>query len=159
MPTLARMDIALVTLTAVTTVALLRDPIVGSGPGLTFSRDLMWWNRSGSFDRTERAAFIVDRGGGLLECVLWPGTQEHERATFRGEMPPGTVAIIHTHPIHVPMPSKEDEEAAQRLGIAIYALTPNSITRASPSGGGSVFVRKGQWVDPPPRIHHCRSAS
>ena len=151
------MDISLITLTAVTTVSLLRDPILGSARGLALSRDLLWWNRSGAFDRTERAAFIVNGEDGAFECLLWPGTQERDRATFRGEMPPGTVAIIHTHPILVPMPSEQDVEMAKRLGIAIYALTPISITRASPSGSNPVFLYKGSWSDPAPRVHLCKA--
>ncbi len=69
------MNIALITLAAVTAVSLLRDPIVGSDPGLTFSRDLMWSSRSSAFQHIERSAFIVDHGEGVADCALWPDKQ------------------------------------------------------------------------------------
>ena len=150
------MDFAFILLTMATTVAALRDPVFGSEAGLSFSRDLLWSNRYGSFDRTERAAFIVDRGKGELECLAWPATYEHERATFSGSLPPGTIAIIHTHPINVPWPSHQDKIEAHRLGIAIYALTPMSVTKAMPSQSDAVIVHKGPWLDPAPRGHRCK---
>ena len=150
------MDFAFIVLTMATTVAALRDPIFGSDAGLNFSRELLWSNRYGSFDRTERAAFIVDRGDGTLECVAWPPNYQRERATFSGAIPPGTIAIIHTHPINVPWPSDQDEVEAHRLGIAIYALTPMAVTKAVPSQSQPLMVHKGPWLDPIPRGHRCR---
>jgi len=150
------MDLALITLTIATTIASLRDPIFGTELGLSYSRDLLWSNRFGSFDRTERAAFIVDRGDGDLQCVAWPPTFARESATFHGSMPPGTVAIIHTHPSNVPWPSVQDMMEARRLGIAIYALTPMAVTKALPSQETPVLVHRGTWLDPPPRDHRCK---
>ena len=137
-------------------LALLRDPLFGSGSEevLTFARDLEWSNRAGSFDRTERAAFIVDDGEGNLECVVWPETQSHEQAVFHGAMPPGTIAILHTHPRGVTWPSRQDEAESHRLGIAIYALTPARITKVTPSQQHAVVVDRG-WLDPAPNGHPC----
>jgi hypothetical protein len=150
------MDIAVITMTIATAVASLRDPVFGTEAGLNFSRDLLWSNRYGSFDRTERAAFIVDRGNGEIDCVAWPITNERERATFRGTIPPGTIAIIHTHPINIPWPSEQDEREAHRLGIAIYALTPLAITKAVPSEAGPLMVHNGPWLDPYSRGYRCK---
>ena len=150
------MDIAVITMTIATAVATLRDPVFGTEAGLNFSRDLLWSNRFGSFDRTERAAFIVDRGNGEIDCVAWPNTNERERARFSGTIPPGTIAIIHTHPVNVPWPSEQDEREAHRLGIAIYALTPRAVTKAVPSEVGPLLVRKGPWLDPRPNGYQCK---
>ena|SRR5579884_2792541 len=135
--------------------AIAFDPVFDSPAGLMCSRDLMWSNRFGSFDRTERAAFIIDRGDGDIHCVMWPDSDQRERASFHGSIPPGTIAIIHTHPANVPWPSDQDRREARRLGLAIYALTPGSVTKASPTSDEPVMVRKGFWLDPPPRGHPC----
>ncbi|HEY6844032.1 MAG TPA: hypothetical protein VI391_07685 [Thermoanaerobaculia bacterium] len=131
------------------------DRIFDSPTGLLCSRDLMWSDRFASFHRTERAAFIIDRGDGDIQCVMWPGGDQYERASFRGSIPPGTIAIIHTHPVNVPWPSEQDQREARRLRITIYALTPTSITKALPSNDPPVLVRKGAWIDPRPRDHPC----
>jgi len=121
---------------------------------MLFGRDLEWSNRAGSFERLERAAFIVDGEDGLA-CIVWPATQQHERATFNGKMPRGTVAIIHTHPRNSPWPSLQDEVEARRLDIAIYVLTPGMITKTTPSDPKPSLVYKGNWLDPAPSVHLC----
>ncbi|HLJ75037.1 MAG TPA: Mov34/MPN/PAD-1 family protein [Thermoanaerobaculia bacterium] len=131
------------------------DPVFDSPAGLMCSRYLMWSNRFGSFDRVERAAFIIDRGDGEIRCVMWPDADQHERASFRGSIPPGTIAIIHSHPLNVPWPSNQDIREARRLGIAIYALTPTSVTKALPSNDPPARVRNGFWLDPVPKGHPC----
>lgn len=149
------MEIGLITMMMATQIALIRDPIFGTESGLTFARDLEWSNRSGAFDRTERAAFIVSDGKGGLVCIAWRATQQHEQATFTGKIPPGTIAIIHTHPLNAPWPSLQDEMEARRLGIPIYALTPRSVSRVTPSQQ-PVMVHHGKWLDPAPAGHPCR---
>lgn len=135
--------------------ALGTDRLFDSPAGLMCSRDLMWSNRFGSFERTERAAFIIDRGDGDIHCVMWADSDQHQRASFRGSIPPGTIAIIHTHPMNVPWPSDQDRRESRRLGIPIYALTPMSVTKAVPSNDPPVLVHSGFWTDPPPRNHPC----
>ena len=148
------MDVGFIVVMVLTQIASFRDPVFTSDAAMTFARDLEWSNRSGSFDRLERAAFIVDDGEGQLRCIAWPATQEHERATFNGYVPPGTLAIIHTHPVTVPWPSLQDQAESRRLGIPIYALTPRSITKATP-GEQPVMVHHGNWLDPAPGGHPC----
>lgn len=150
------MDLAFVTMAVTTTLALLRDPVFGSQTGLQLGRDLLWSSRIGAFDQTEGAAFIVDRGNGDLRCLAWPRTYENARATFHGTIPPGTVAIIHTHPNARPWPSSDDEHEAHRLGLAIYALTPMAVTKAVPTQNKPVLVHRGPWADPRPRGHPCQ---
>lgn len=137
-------------------ILLSNDAIFDTQAGLEFGRDLVWSHRLGAFDRTERAAFIVDDGEGNLQCVAWPQTNASAEARFIGHVPKGTVAIIHTHPITVPLPSVQDEHEATRLGITVYALTPLAVTKVMPSHDEPLVVRKGEWLDPPPNAHHCR---
>jgi Prokaryotic homologs of the JAB domain len=134
---------------------LASDPIFDTPAGLEYSRDLMWSHRIGAFDRTERAAFIVDDGDDNLTCVAWAETNDRARASFVGFIPLGTVAIIHTHPNNVPWPSAQDQREATRLGIPIYALTPLTVTKAMPSQAKPVLVENGDWLDPVPRVHRC----
>ena len=122
---------------------------------MLFARDLEWSNRVGSFERLERAAFIVEDGDGGLVCIAWPATQQHEQATFTGPMPRRTIAIIHTHPRSAPWPSTQDQAESRRLGIAIYVLTPGMITKATPFDRKPVLVHKGNWLDPAPAQHWC----
>jgi len=150
------MDFAFIVLIIATAITPLRDPVFGTDAGVNFSRDLLWSNRYGSFDRFERAAFIVDRGDGNLECITWPVTNEREKATFRGTIPPGTIAIIHTHPLNTPWPSEQDENEAHRLGIPIYALTPLTVTKAVPTEARPLLVYKGPWLDPHADGYRCK---
>jgi hypothetical protein len=150
------MDFAFIVLTIAATLTPLRDPVFGTDAGVNFGRDLVWSNRYGSFDRFERAAFIVDRGNGELECIVWQLSNERERATFRGAIPAGTIAIIHTHPFNMPWPSDQDEKEAHRLGIPIYALTPLTVTKAEPAEPRPLLVRKGAWLDPRPAEYRCK---
>ncbi|HUJ12988.1 MAG TPA: Mov34/MPN/PAD-1 family protein [Thermoanaerobaculia bacterium] len=145
------MEIAVLTLV----LSLVRDPLFGSEAGVMFSRDLLWTNRISTIERTERAAFIVDEGGGNLQCLVWPATYQHARATFRGLIPRGTIAIIHTHPANAPWPSENDEREARRLGIPIYALTPLAITKAAPAKDAQL-VERGPWLAPPSDRYRCK---
>ncbi len=147
------MDIALVTLTLAATVSLIRDPIFGSEAGLTFSRELL---RGSQFGGTEGAAFVVDRGDGELACLVWPHTHQYHQETFNGAMPPGTVAIIHTHPMRVPMPSPQDIRESRRVGIPIYVLTPTRVTKAVPTSASPVTVHRGTWLIRSNGGPHCQ---
>jgi hypothetical protein len=155
MSTVKAMHIAFVTITLAATVSLLRDPVFGSESGLALIRELQWANRAGAFDGSERAAFVVDSGNGALACLAWPSTHQHEQETFHGAIPPGTIAIIHTHPITVTMPSRQDEDQSRRLGIPIYVLTPLLVSKAVPYSK-SVVVHRGAWVRSPSGPAQCK---
>ena len=87
----------------------------------------------------EHAAFVVldERG---YSFVAWPYGGSEYAAHYKGTIPEHTVAIIHTHPNAYPMPSAEDETAAQRLGIPVYVITRTMISRT-----GSLRVWDGDW--------------
>src|SRR5215475_7311276 len=85
------------------------DPIFMSERGRKFSRELLWEHRGNMVNGTESAAFIVDTGDGNLVCLVWPATHQHHKESFYGGIPARTIAIIHTHPPNMPIPSPEDQ--------------------------------------------------
>jgi hypothetical protein len=97
---------------------------------------------------TERAAFIVGKGDGSLSCQLWPTMSLYHREVFHGALPPGTLAIIHTHPDSSPRPSLADQFEADRLGIPIYVLTRRDVFKAEPGRSlPTAVVRRESWLD------------
>jgi JAB domain-containing protein similar to deubiquitination enzymes len=84
------------------------------------------------FRNEERAAFLVARADGSYDCAMWPRTNGVERTQWDGVIPPGTVAIAHTHPRAKPLPSQQDMRESKRLGMPIYVVTPSGVTVAEP---------------------------
>jgi hypothetical protein len=84
----------------------------------------------------EAAAFLVSTEQGM-KCVLWPHDRRARTQAFRGAIPPGTVAIAHTHPDRADLrePSKVDLLEARRTGLPIYVVTNWTIWLADPDTG------------------------
>lgn len=81
----------------------------------------------------EKAAFLIRERDGTLTLEPWPnGGYRH--ATFRGAIPPRTIAILHTHPAGEPQPSVRDRAEAKRLGIPVVVIAPSGVIAAEPSG-------------------------
>jgi hypothetical protein len=80
----------------------------------------------------ERSAFLVRADGEDSACLLWPSNGVRFRAVWVGVVPPGTIAIAHTHPARSPDPSPTDHDVADRLGIPVLVLTVNRISAAIP---------------------------
>ena len=91
----------------------------------------------------ERAAFVIRDPDGAQRFVAWPFRHQSHKATYAGTVPPGTVAIIHTHPNGAPFPSEGDKELASRTGLTIYIVTRTMITRTE--GRGLTVVVTGDW--------------
>src|SRR2546430_7400139 len=83
-------------------------------------------------DDFEQAAFIVRQPAGDLSMVDWPSGHFFRKASWSGPVPTGTIAIIHTHPTRMPLPSQIDRIEATRTGLTIYAVTRVSICSADP---------------------------
>jgi proteasome lid subunit RPN8/RPN11 len=83
-------------------------------------------------DDFEQAAFVVRKPDGELSMIDWPSGHFFRRASWSGPVPPGTIAIIHTHPIRMPLPSQIDRMEATRTGLPIYAVTRVSLCSADP---------------------------
>lgn len=117
------------------------DPRVRDG-----FRRLLQRSRYG-FD-AEQAAFLVRRADGSLTLVDWQYGGERNEATWQGAFPEGTIAIVHTHPCWLPMPSGIDKATARRSHVPVYVLTRLRITRTS--GDEPAVVAHGDWSAEPP---------
>src|SRR5258708_6123940 len=95
-----------------------------------FAADLL--KRAGADDDFEQAAFIIRHQDGGLSTIDWPSGHLFRKASWSGPVPPGTIAIIHTHPLRMPRPSQIDMVEATRTGLTIYAVTPPSIFTPEP---------------------------
>lgn len=93
--------------------------------------------------RREHAAFIVRGTDGTLALDRWPFAAESARATFRGRVPSGTVAIIHTHPNELEYPSVGDRRLAGRLELPVYVVTRTRISKTDGEAIESIW--SGDW--------------
>lgn len=81
----------------------------------------------------ERAAFLIRETDGSLTLEHWAhGARRH--ATFRGAVPPGTIAILHTHPRGDARPSAQDRDEAARLRMPVVVITTRGVVAAMPDG-------------------------
>lgn len=92
----------------------------------------------------ERGAFVVRNREGLVYFVAWPPSRIPHMLFWRGRIPEGTIAIVHTHaPPLSGVVSKHDAETARRTGIPVYILTPHRIVKTT--GDATVVVKKRKW--------------
>lgn len=91
----------------------------------------------------ERAAFLIADAEGRLDARRWPSATYY-RASYRGAIPRGTVAIIHTHPLNEHEPSAHDLVEAGRVGLPIVVITPKAVTVAYPDGTVAFVVTDGR---------------
>src|SRR5205823_4629755 len=77
----------------------------------------------------ERAGFLVLDGDRFL-LVPWPPSHKFHADEWKGKIPYGTVAVVHTHPPGQPLPSTHDRTEAERVGIPILVITPTSVVLA-----------------------------
>ena len=81
----------------------------------------------------ERAAFLIREKDGTLTLEPWPaGGPRH--ASFRGQMPAGAIAILHTHPRGEERPSAQDRVEAKRLRMPVVVITAERVMAAMPDG-------------------------
>lgn len=101
----------------------------------------------GILGRLEAAAFLVRDDDGSSRMIMWPQTEFSRKETFRGVIPPGTVAIVHTHPPTMERPSRGDLAEAKRLGLPIYVVSFWQVWVADPSSGTAVQIksRSSRW--------------
>jgi hypothetical protein len=98
-------------------------------------------------DETEIGAFIVRHADGELSSVLWPRTFSRRSARYDGAMPPGVVAMAHTHPLHFPHPSLVDVEEAGRIGLPSYVVSRWDVFVIDPSSGKSIaLITNDSWM-------------
>jgi hypothetical protein len=97
-------------------------------------------------DQQEVAAFIVRAEDGTLSCVMWPHTANRRSEHYRGDVPAGTVAIAHTHPIFAEHPSRGDVEQAKRIGLPIYVITRWSLYVVDADGTVTPLIVHRDWT-------------
>jgi hypothetical protein len=108
------------------------------------------WGLGGPF---ERAAFITEQLDGSLGCQEWPSVHEYRTEKFFGAIPAQAIAIVHTHPVQFPKPSKQDDAEATRLGIPIYTLTIRGVYKSVPGQDHVVMIADRQsWIRETPSL-------
>ena len=108
----------------------------------------------------EHAAFIVREADEAQHFVAWPYHHQLFEATYAGAVPARTVAIIHTHPNSLPLPSVGDAQLALRTRLSVYVVTRQMITRTT--GHRTEIVWLGDWNPGQPRTgvrSLCRATS
>jgi len=93
-------------------------------------RDLLREARGGS-SRTEAAGFVVRLPSGRYVIVRWPEAELPDEARWEGPWPPGTVAIVHTHPNWMPEPSRIDRATAAKWHVDVYVVTSSGVARTA----------------------------
>ena len=66
--------------------------------------------------------------GGELGCEQWPWSAENKKETWKGPPPPGSVAIVHTHPRNSSShPSDTDGNTARQIRMPVYVCSKDGI--------------------------------
>jgi hypothetical protein len=81
------------------------------------------------FGHAEAAAFIVRCRGGGIGYIAWPANGEPDAARWEGAIPAGTLAIVHTHPNALPLPSSIDAATARRTHVPVYVVTVAAVAK------------------------------
>jgi len=98
----------------------------------------------------EVAAFVIRNSDGELACLPWPHTASVRAAHYQGAIPPGTVAVAHTHPRQFERPSSGDIEQAKRIGLPIYVISRWYLYVIDPSSGASItLITQKNWMRSP----------
>lgn len=116
---------------------VIHDPVV-----LEFSRELL--QRARAARGAEQGAFVARANSGALYFIVWPQGNEADILRWRGRIPPNVIAIVHTHPPGIPMPSKIDHRAARGARIPVYVITSGLIMRTR--GEQPETVLQGDWI-------------
>jgi hypothetical protein len=91
----------------------------------------------------EEAAFIIRMENGTVGFVRWR-SKETNGGSWSGAIPPGTIAIAHTHPNWLSMPSRIDARSSTAVHLPIYVVTTSRITKTE--GGENEVVVDGNWA-------------
>lgn len=78
----------------------------------------------------EVAAWLLREPDGRDRLVLWPPTNRPRSHAWRGPVPAGAIALLHTHPASGnPLPSAPDRDVARRFGLPVYTISRWAIYR------------------------------
>ena len=90
----------------------------------------------------EAASFLVRGPDCVVREVPWPKPTKTREATYYGAPPPGTIAIAHTHPDSLPLPSPQDVALAKDSGFDVYVVTRGRVWVAYRIDGRIRMVRQ-----------------
>lgn len=91
---------------------------------------------------SEWAGFLVRKADGRVHVVVWPAGEDL-KASYKGPIPAGCVAVMHTHPPRAPHPSRRDLAEAVRIRLPIVVVTPERVTVARPDGTSEELFGRG----------------
>lgn len=99
----------------------------------------------------EHAAFLVREPDNQWSCLLWPSRAQFRSEEYRGRIPDGVVAIMHTHPNRMSHASRQDGETARQTGLPLFTITRGTVTVIDPSSGEEEWIaRYENWRRPIP---------
>jgi hypothetical protein len=102
--------------------------------------------------QTEHSMWVISKDG-QYRFVPWPWSAQSAKEIWKGPAPPGSVAIIHTHPTATserPSPGDYDlanGRQAKDIHMPVYVLHRNGIWKAVTGGKDAVRVRDYRWPD------------
>jgi hypothetical protein len=89
--------------------------------------------------------------------LLWPHTANLRSEHYEGEIPAGTVALAHTHPLFAERPSKGDVAESMRIRLPIYVITRWHLYVVDPQSGERVaLIANRSWMGSATH-HECTS--
>jgi len=95
----------------------------------------------------EEAMWIVCNAQGEYNFVKWQRSGESRGATWKGAVPLGAVAQIHTHPEKVdPKPSVQDRFISHSLNLPVFTVSRSGIWEVLPNGETNRFVGMGWYL-------------
>ena len=105
------------------------------------------WEEAGfGGEARECAAWVLAVDASHVRWQPWPDGRGYLQAHWKGPVPAGAVAIVHTHPAVVdPRPSSRDIETARRLGVPVYTVSRAGIWKAGPDGHVVAVGDKDWW--------------
>ena len=93
----------------------------------------------------ERAGFLILESEGAVTLAPWNATAGFQRASHRGGIPAGAIAVAHTHPRGASGPSAGDRDLARRIGLPVVVITPDAVVAAIPDGTIRTLIAGPGW--------------
>lgn len=125
-------------------------------PSLAFAQDLAcradvratmeraWMATDNGNSNFEAAFFVLDNGD-----IRYLGVSREYMTMHLGVIPPGTIAVFHTHPnAGISELSPQDKTVADHYGLAIYAITVQGLYKYSHPMGEHLVRPDMDWEKP-----------